>query len=282
MRELSLFSGIGGALLGSLLLGWTPIGYVENDNYCQQLLAQRIADGLLPVAPLFANVVEFIESGAAAQYRGVTDVVTATFPHQVYPTVRSRGGAHGAHNLWPATLQCIRLVQPRYCFLANIPGLVSSGYLGTLIGDLTQSGYQCRWRLLSAAEVGAPHWRKRLWIVADLEGFRPEPHHRQRHIQSGAGPAPLLDRQTANPARNPSSTSNLDYAAWWQTEPRLERLADGLPHQVDRLRTAANAHVPAVAATAWRLLTEGEGLTQSTQSERTSPSANSASSANSA
>jgi DNA (cytosine-5)-methyltransferase 1 len=75
MRELSLFSGAGGGLLGSHLLGWTPIGYVEWNDYCQRVIRQRIIDGILPNAPIFGDVRQFIQSGAASRYRGFVDVV---------------------------------------------------------------------------------------------------------------------------------------------------------------------------------------------------------------
>ena len=82
MRELSLFSGAGGGLLGSKLLGWRTIGYVEWDKYCQQVIAARIADGHLDTAPIFTDIREFIQSGAVDQYRGFVDVVSAGFPCQ--------------------------------------------------------------------------------------------------------------------------------------------------------------------------------------------------------
>jgi hypothetical protein len=54
--ELSLFTGAGGGILGTHLLGWTPIGYVEFNDYCQRVLAQRIKDGLIPHAPILGDV----------------------------------------------------------------------------------------------------------------------------------------------------------------------------------------------------------------------------------
>lgn len=87
MNELSLFSGSGGGLLGTSLLGWTPKGYVEIDEYCQQVIAQRIKDGLLPVAPIFSDINEFLFTGAARQYRGFIDVVTGGFPCFVASTM---------------------------------------------------------------------------------------------------------------------------------------------------------------------------------------------------
>ena len=166
MRELSLFTGAGGGVLGSILLGWETIGYVEWDKYCQRVIAARIADGCLPVAPIFGDVREFVLSGAAAEYRGIADVVSGGFPCQPFSTAGKRAGADDSRNMWPATIATIRAVQPRYAFLENVPGLLSSGYFGTILGDLAESGYDARWRILSAAELGAPHKRDRLWIVA--------------------------------------------------------------------------------------------------------------------
>ena len=69
MNELSLFSGVGGGLLGTKLLGWTCIGYVERDDYCQRVLTRRIAEGLLDEAPIFSDVREFVQSGAGEEKR---------------------------------------------------------------------------------------------------------------------------------------------------------------------------------------------------------------------
>jgi len=84
MNELSLFTGAGGGLLGTKLLGWNPIGYVEWDDYCQRVIAQRIKDGFLPDAPIFGDIKTFIDSGCAELYRGVTDVISAGFPCQPF------------------------------------------------------------------------------------------------------------------------------------------------------------------------------------------------------
>ena len=173
MNELSLFSGAGGGCLGSKLLGHRIIGYVEWDDYCQQVLAARIADGHLDNAPIFTDVREFLESGAAEQYRGIADVVTAGFPCQPFSNAGKRD-VNDSRNMWPATIEVVRRVRPAFCYFENVPGLLSAAvddesgrpvqYFGTVLRDLAESGYSARWRVLSAAEVGAPHKRDRLWI----------------------------------------------------------------------------------------------------------------------
>ena len=166
MRELSLFSGAGGGLLGTHLLGWRPVGYVEWNEYCQRVIAARIRDGILPAAPIFGDIHAFNRDGYAASYQGMVDVVTGGFPCQPFSLAGKRLAADDPRNGWPATINCLRMVRPEWALLENVPGLLASGYFGTILGELAESGFDCRWRVLSAAEVGAPHKRDRLWIVA--------------------------------------------------------------------------------------------------------------------
>ena len=168
MRELSLFTGAGGGLLGTHhLLGWETVGYVEIEDYCQRVIKQRIADGLLPEAPIFSDIRAFISEGYAASYTGMVDVVTGGFPCQPFSVAGKQLGADDPRNMWPATIETIRIIQPRYTFLENVPGLLVSGYFHRILGDLAESGFDARWKVVSAAEVGAPHKRDRLWIMAD-------------------------------------------------------------------------------------------------------------------
>ena len=167
MKYLSLFSGgMGGDLACQHLLGWECLGYVEKDEWCQRLIAQRIKDGYMSEAPIFTDIRAFNRDGYAESYQGMVDCLNAGFPCQPFSCAGKRRGADDDRNMWPETIRCIRTVRPRFCFLENVPGLISSGYFSTVLGDLAESGFNANWRILSAAEVGAPHKRDRLWIVA--------------------------------------------------------------------------------------------------------------------
>lgn len=272
MRELSLLSGAGGGLLGSLLLGWEPIGYVEFNEYCQRVIAQRITDGILPNAPIFTDVSEFVQSGAAREYRGFADVVTAGFPCQPFSVAGKRQGAVDERNMWPATIECVRAVRPRYCLLENVPGLLNSGYFGRIVADLAACGYGVRWRCLSASELGAPHKRERLWIVAHAQS------EQGRGLQF-AGVSPDIASGGASPTHTISQRRQRQRAqalqgqrglSWGENlrslediarrsdipEPLIRRMDDGYAARVDRLKAIGNAQVASVAATAWHLLTE--------------------------
>jgi len=176
--ELSLFSGAGGGVLASKLLGHRIIGYVEYNDYCQRVLRQRIEDGYIDNAPIFTDVREFAQSGAAREYRGFADVVTAGFPCPSFSVAGARKGADDPRNMWPATIEVVRQVQPEVCFFENVPGLLSigagemddptdghvHGYFGDILRDISESGYSARWCVLGADDVNGKHRRKRLWI----------------------------------------------------------------------------------------------------------------------
>lgn len=240
MNELSLFTGAGGGLLGTHLLGWSPVGYVEWNEYCQRVIAARIADGYLPAAPIFTDVREFVQSGAAEQYRGIADVVTAGFPCQPFSVAGKQRAADDERNMWPATLEVIRRVHPRSVLLENVPGLVSCGYLGTVLCDLAALGYVGKWGVLSACAEGAPHTRERLFIVAhrDSQGLQ------ERQLKPG-----MASCQDANQEREATAV-----CSWWAREPGFRRLDDGTPNRVGRIRAAGNSQVPAVVARAWEEL----------------------------
>lgn len=191
MRELSLFSGAGFGVLGTKLLGFTCIGYVEINDYCQQVIAQRIADGIFDSAPVFGDVRDFILSGAAEEYEGFTEVVTAGFPCQPFSVAGKNKGATDDRNLWPEVLAVIRAVRPRYALLENVPNLLAHEYIRTIFGELAEIGYDCRWDCISAAACGAPHRRDRLWIVAESQhpdtydsGSYRTQKHQHREVES--------------------------------------------------------------------------------------------------
>jgi len=249
MNELSLFSGAGGGLLGTKLLGWRHIGYVENDDYCQRVLAQRIKDGLLDEAPIYGDIKTF-NLHHAGRYRGVCDVITAGFPCQPFSNAGKQRGADDERNMWPATIECIRLVRPRYALLENVPGLIASGYFEVVLRDLHESRYDVRWRCLSASEMGAPHKRDRVWIVA------------HDHRQGGEGLVEAGNPCEVGSGRWPGEedmsamvSDPLAANTCWP-KPLIRRGMDGLAHRMDRLKAIGNGQVPSVVSTVWRLLND--------------------------
>lgn len=244
MNELSLFTGAGGGLLGTHLIGWNPIGYVEFNDYCQRVIAARIKDGILDNAPIFGDVRAFISEGYAASYQGMVDVLSAGFPCQPFSNAGKQLGVDDERNMWPATIECISLVKPRYALLENVASLLTSGYFGTILRDLAVCGYDARWRVLSAAELGAPHLRDRVWIVANRV---------QERIQ-GCEQKALQGKQRLSRRKDVGSTQGQRIRPQLPT-PRLCRGRNDVADYVDRISAAGNGQVPAVVAAAWHLLT---------------------------
>jgi DNA (cytosine-5)-methyltransferase 1 len=189
MNELSLFSGAGGGLLATKwLLGWRTIGYVEWNDYCQRVLTQRIKDGFLDDAPIFGDIREFNRT-YAREYQGVVDVITAGFPCQPFSVAGKQQGEDDPRNQWPNTIECVRLIRPRYVFLENVSNLLTHEYIRRIFGDLAQAGYDAEWCVLGASDVGANHRRKRLWILAysnkrRLYASRQEPKQKDNRRQT--------------------------------------------------------------------------------------------------
>jgi DNA (cytosine-5)-methyltransferase 1 len=270
MRELSLFSGGGGGVYGSKLLGWKTVGYVEYDDYCQRIIAQRIKDGIFDHAPIFGDIRTFATE-YAAKYRGLVDVVTAGFPCQSFSAVGEKRGAHDHRNMWPQTLEVIRAINPQYAFLENVRGLLGGHkYFETILKDLSKAGYDAKWTCLSAAEVGAPHRRDRLWILAT----KADKEARRSDCCSGAGCCSkeevnlnaTSDRLqgfgrckggcgdiSANKGWQLAGNHSCD-SLWWKNEPDVDRVADGVASRRNRVKTLGNGQVPAVFAEAWRIL----------------------------
>lgn len=88
MNELALFTGTGGGLLGSRLLGWTPVCAVEKESYCREVLLRRQRDGLLDLFPIWDDIRTFDGS----PWRGAVDIVTAGFPCQPFSAAGTRRG----------------------------------------------------------------------------------------------------------------------------------------------------------------------------------------------
>lgn len=121
--------------------------------------------------------------------------------------------------MWPATRDTIRRIQPRWCLLENVAGLVATGYLDTIVADLHEIGYDARWDIVSAADCGAPHRRDRLWIVAHTEGdpsggeiaTEPVRHARLGSPDSGAAMAHTRDARLEG-QRDGASSESTEYA----------------------------------------------------------------------
>jgi DNA (cytosine-5)-methyltransferase 1 len=166
LRELALFAGAGGGILGGHLLGWQTVCAVECDPYAASVLVARQNEGILPPFPIWDDVQTF----DGRPWRGIVDVVSGGFPCTDISAAGKGAGITGEQSgLWSEMARIVCEVRPRYVFVENSPVLTSRG-LDRVLGDLAALGFDARWGVLGAADLGAPHQRDRIWIVAYSNG----------------------------------------------------------------------------------------------------------------
>ena len=285
MNELALFAGAGGGILGGKLLGWRTVCAVEFNAYARNVLLARQNDGTFPPFPIWDDVRTF----DGRPWRGLVDVVSGGFPCQDISVAGKGDGITGERSgLWSHMARIIGEVRPRFAYVENSPALLTRG-LGTVLSDLAALGYDCRWTVLGAADVGGNHQRNRLWILATnmadakLRGvserwrtgnFGSECEESCR-IQATHAPGLQLETGTVladadsqrleefNPAgiaagegRTGGQLAEIGRTDWWAIEPDVRRVAHGVAARVDRIKAIGNGQVPLCAATAWNLLME--------------------------
>ena len=179
MNELALFAGAGGGILGGHLLGWRTVCAVEWEPYAACVLAARQNDGILPPFPIWDDVQTF----DGRPWAGIVDVVSGGFPCQDISAAGKGAGIDGEQSgMWSHMARVVGEVRPRYVFVENSPMLTSRG-LHRVLGDLAEMGFNSKWGVVSAEDVGANHRRDRIWIVAKYTS--PPPNNsgrRQQHI----------------------------------------------------------------------------------------------------
>ena len=122
-------------------------------------------------------------------------IVTAGYPCQPFSNAGRRLGTSDERHLWPWIAECLRVLRPKLVVLENVAAHLRRGF-DVVAQDLAELGYQFAWAVVSAAEVGAPHLRKRLFVVAADASrellHRPlggRPLRRAEHSDGGVPPA---------------------------------------------------------------------------------------------
>lgn len=223
MRELALFAGAGGGILGGKLLGWRTVCAVEFASYPRRVLLARQRDGLLPRFPIWDDVRTF----DGEPWRGHVDIVSGGFPCQAFS--QAARGRNNAEDLWPEMLRVVLEVRPRFVFGEN----VKRSPIERAAKELESHGWRCSIAEVSAAALGAPHLRERWWLLGDAHGDC-------QSMVSEHAKAPRV--------------SWTGEGIWPQPENESIRVPDGLAHRVDRLKATGNGQVPQCAATAFSLL----------------------------
>lgn len=126
----------------------------EIDKYASQLITARFdKPNLGDIKQIDWDTVEPI------------DILTAGYPCQPFSTAGQRKGTDDQRHIWPYIIKAISILRPSIVVLENVRGHLSLGFKEVL-EDLAQNGYDARWQVVRASDVGAPHQRARLFIIA--------------------------------------------------------------------------------------------------------------------
>lgn len=163
LRLLSICSGIGAADLACSRLGLRLVGAVERQAYAAAVLLARMEEAALDPAPVWCGDVRDLD---ARPLRGWADVVAAGIPCVAWSLAGQRRGADDERHLGHELVRIVGEVEPAYVIVENVPGFAVRSGLGALLGQLSELGFNAEWDCFTAAQVGAPHIRERLFVVA--------------------------------------------------------------------------------------------------------------------
>ena len=268
--HIGLCAGYGGIELGlrRAIPNLRTIALCEIEAFAISNLVAKMEAGLMDPAPIWPNLKTF-PWGA---FRDRVDILTGGYPCQPFSAAGQRKGKQDPRHLWPWIADGIRLLRPRICFFENVEGHISLG-LSDVIEDLAGMGYRTTWGIFSASEVGAPHQRKRVFILAyrigaGLEGLpwivdvrgggkKSGGSAGQKGVCGGVWPSgPGADRAVWEPPRvvvpsEPALVRDLDGASGGLDYAQLSVAYD---NRTDELRLLGNGVVPHTAELAFRVL----------------------------
>jgi len=233
--HLDLFSGIGGFALAARWNGYRTLGFCDNEPYAQAVLKKHWPD-----VPCHKDIREV----RGELYAGVT-LLTGGFPCQPFSVAMQsqRKGKEDVRYLWPEMLRVIQEARPTWIIGENVVGIVNLA-LDQVCTDLEGEGYEVEPIIIPACSVGANHKRDRVWIVANSGGIKMEEckletsgnrpqslgHDRERSCEDGVLGGESKERDA------------------FRDDPRVLRMANGIPNRVDRIKGVGNSIVPQVAS----------------------------------
>jgi len=228
LKALELFAGIGGIALAEQMAGIDVVGLSEIEDYPVKVLQKNFPN--VPILKDVRNINKetLREVGIDAD---TIDIVSGGFPCQPFSTAGHRRGKEDDRDLWPEMFRIVKEVRPNWVVRENVANFANME-LDRTLSNLESEGYETRTFVLPACGVDAKHKRVRTFIVANANSYRrvasrktkcKKFEKKQRKWQFGSA--------SCTPAR-------------WSTEPRVGRVANGVPNRMDRLKCLGNAVVP--------------------------------------
>jgi DNA (cytosine-5)-methyltransferase 1 len=277
LRGLDLFSGIGGIAL-ALEPYVTTKAYCECEPFAQAVLLSRMSEAKIETAPIWDDVRTLNKKILEAV--GEIDIISGGFPCQdISVAGLGRGLEAERSGLFFEIVRLTKEIRPPFVFLENVPNIRTKG-LSEVIKSFTEIRYDVRWACFTASSFGAPHRRERWFALAHTRSERRQQKSRGAHGNEiknegrakkkmhefechGEGHRTRaisytlrerLQRQRQKPSGIKEKFYNIGDDSWWEIEPSLGRVVNGLPDRTHRIKALGNAVVPFQARKAFEKL----------------------------
>ena len=289
LRHLDLFSGLGGFSLGlEATGGFETVAFCDIEKFSRKVLKKH-----WPNVKQYKDIKELTYEQIKEDTLAPIDIITGGYPCQPFSVAGSQRGEKDKRHLWPDMFRIVKECKPTWVIGENVSGHIKLG-LDTVLQDLESEGYSVRAFSISASSIGANHQRERVWIVAhsNLEntrqhGRRIESTWDTESIGSRASEETewssdsnkingssegasivgessdtnsqgLQGRRSEQQLRKDETERPTSWDSWWESEPSVGRVANGIPHRVDRLKGLGNSLVPAIPYAIGRAILEEE------------------------
>lgn len=208
-----MFAGYSGLEMGvAQVLDAKPAWFAEIDQAPAHILAHHY-----PRVPNLGDVTKV--NWEEVRDSQPIDILTAGYPCQPFSQAGHRKGTNDERHLWPHVLNAIKYLRPRIAFFENVRGHLTLG-LTEVLEDLASIGWDAQWTTLRASDVGAPHHRERLFILAYPDSERPQAGGLTRR------PAPQItwDNDMLDTLAGLSGAADIDHEMmlrWGDTAPAI-------------------------------------------------------------
>lgn len=245
-----LFNGIGGFALAAEWMGWDNIWHSEINEF-----ANKIMDKNFPESKQYGDIKK--TDWAKAE---TVDLISGGFPCQPFSSAGKRKGTEDDRYLWPAMLDVIKSIRPRWVVAENVYGIINWNeglVIEQVLSDLENEGYESWTYILPAASVGAPHKRDRVWIVAYSESIP-----RKNGARNDRRNPQAVSKERLNEFKPIANAGRYECRDWqgFPAEPPVCGGDDGISERVDRIEALGNAIVPQVAYNIFRTIHDVEVL----------------------
>ena len=248
LKVLDLFSGIGGFSLGlERTGGFETVAFCEIEEYPRKVLNKH-----WPGVPIYEDVREL----TAERLRSdgiIPDVITGGYPCQDISVAGKQKGINAERSgLWSECARLLGELRPDYAIFENVTALLSGDngkWFQRVLWDISQVGYDAEWHCIPASELGAHHHRDRVWIVCYATEFK-------RNGSKSESESCRQVRSIWESGRTSLKINDFNTNRTWGIEPSMDRVANGIPKRVDRLKGLGNAVVPQIPELIGRAILE--------------------------